>query len=119
MIAASWTFCSRVSGLAKVEFIFYFYGLELPVKRAFLLRPALQTSSGGLFSVCEVLTEVEITIQAFLAQPAKPHMTGTSVVRPTHHCLQSFHMTGHPSLFRVGATFPGMLSGFRHTQTHT
>lgn len=40
-------------------------------------------------------------------------MTGISVVWPTHHCLQPFHMTSQPSLFRVGATFPGMLSGFK------
>lgn len=46
-------------------------------------------------------------------------MTGISIVWPTHHCLQTTHMIGHHSLFRVGATFPGMLSGFTHTHTHT
>lgn len=46
-------------------------------------------------------------------------MIGISIVWPTHHCLQTTHMIGHHSLFRVGATFPGMLSGFTHTHVKT
>lgn len=46
-------------------------------------------------------------------------MTCISIMRLTHHCPQTAHMIGHHSPFRVGATFPGMLSGFTHAHVKT